>query len=227
MTYPHVLGELATMRLVAAGRSIARYGDGEFNLCRSGRAKVQSFHADLSLRLQAILQMSGDCLVGLPNLRSDTPKAPFWQQYESAWGLLNLKRSYVSSFVTRPDSAPWLDTPEYWALVESLWQGHKVTLVRGSGRSLTAADLVGADVTEIVGPAQDSWDQYDALLASVLATRPSRALLCLGPTATVMAVDLCAHGIHAVDVGHVGQFYRKHLRGEDPTIRTEADKVAV
>jgi hypothetical protein len=54
---------------------------------------------------------------------------------------------------------------------------------------------------------------------------PERVLLCLGPTATVMAVDLCARGIHAVDLGHLGLFYKKHLRG-DPMVRTDADKVA-
>ena len=38
MKYPHVLGELDTLRLVSGGRSLARYGDGEFNLCRGARA---------------------------------------------------------------------------------------------------------------------------------------------------------------------------------------------
>lgn len=225
MTYPPVLGELETLRLVAAGRSLARYGDGEFNLCRGARAKAQAYDRQLSWRLQAALHVSGDCLIGIPNLRSETPKAAFWRKYESAWGLLGA-RNYVSSFVTRPDSAPWINTPEYWTLVESLWRGQKIVLVRGNARSLTAEELTGADVTEILAPAEDAWAHYDDLLTAVVAMQPARVLLCLGPTATVMAVDLCKLGIHAIDTGHLGLFWRKHLSGDDPTIRTEADKVA-
>lgn len=224
--YPTVLSEIDTLARVAAGASIARYGDGEFNLCVGGRAKAQVADRSLRSRLCQILQHSGDCLVGIPNLKSQTPKLPFWKKYETAWSLL-ANRAYVSSFVTRPDSAPWIDTLRYWSLVESLWKGERVTLVRGSGRSLTADDLVGADVTEVVGPAENAWRQYDELMTAVLATVPTRVLICLGPTATVMAVDLAALGIHAIDFGHGGMFWRKHLRGEDPTIRTEADKVAV
>jgi hypothetical protein len=33
MTYPEVLSDYATLELVQHGRSLARYGDGEFNLC--------------------------------------------------------------------------------------------------------------------------------------------------------------------------------------------------
>ena len=226
MTYPHVLGELETLQAVASGRSLARYGDGEFNLCYNGRAKAQAYAQSLAGRLRAILIESGDCLVGIPNLRAQTPKAAFWGKYLVTGAELLTDRLYVSSFVTRPDSAPWIDTPDYWATVESLWRGQRVTLVRGSGSSLTAADLVGADVTEIIGPAQDAWLRYPALMAAVLATRPTRVLLCLGPAATVLAVELAALGLHAIDIGHVGMFLRKHRRGE-PMVVTAADKVAV
>jgi hypothetical protein len=214
--YPAVLSEAKTMALVAAGASIARFGDGEFNLCRGGRAKAQSHQPEIGRRLREILADAGQCLVGIPNIHSDTPKADFWQKYR---GFPHLgQRSYVSSFITRPDSAPWIDTPTYWAQVHSLWVDHRVTLVRGSGRSLTAEDLWGAaSVTEVIGPPEEAWENYHGLITAVLATRPTRVLLCLGPTATVMAVDLAAMGIHAVDLGHLGRFLRRHRKGEDVT----------
>jgi hypothetical protein len=40
-----------------------------------------------------------------------------------------------------------------------------------------------------------------------------------------MAVDLCAIGIQAIDLGHIGLFLRKHRRGE-PMVVTQADKDA-
>jgi hypothetical protein len=112
--YPKVLGELETMRLVASGRSIARYGDGELKMAgRSAGIKSQQWHPDLQQRLLDILQDSGDCLVGIPNIFSDTPKTDFWPKYIWSAELL-VDRPYVSSFITRPDSAPWINTPEYW-----------------------------------------------------------------------------------------------------------------
>lgn len=219
--YPDVIGELDTLEVVLSGRSLARYGDGEFHLCDGGRAKAQQADAGLQRRLQGILTASGHCLVGIPNLHSQTPKAAFWRPFAQQARRL-ADRPYVSAFVTRPDSAPWIDTPAYWARLSALWRGQDVTLVRGSTRSFTAADLAGAkSVTEIVGPKVDAWRQYGSLLERIQASQPERVLLCLGPTATVMAVDLCAHGVHAVDVGHAGAFYRKHINGQPMTMTAE------
>lgn len=226
--YPSVLSEDETLREVLAGRSLARYGDGEFKMCGGAGAKAQRADASLTKRLRAILQDSGSCLVGIPNARSETPKIELWTK-QAVLGLRYLApgRTYGSAFVTRPDSAPWIHRPDYWRAVESLWRGVDVTLVRGSGKSLTAEDLnvTGAGcVTEIVGPIQHAWAEREALLERI--GTPARVLLCLGPSATALAVDLAAKGVHAIDLGHVGMFLRKVRRG-DPLLVTEADKVAV
>lgn len=219
--YPKVEGEYKTLARVVAGQSIARYGDGELKMAdRVVGIKSQQPDEELTRRLAAILHDSGECMVGIPNIRSDTPKAEHWGKFTQYAGLL-ADRPYVSSFITRPDSAPWINTPEYWALLESLWVDQDVTLVRGSGKSFTAERLMGYNekreqvapaarsVTEIMAPRQQAWFEYDSLLERI--GTPKRALLCLGPTATVMAVDLCARGVHAIDLGHVGMFYKKHL----------------
>jgi hypothetical protein len=62
-------------------------------------------------------------------------------------------------------------------------------------------------ITEIMGPRSDAWSSYGELLEQI--GRPDRVLISLGPTATVLAVDLCARGVHAIDVGHMGAFYRR------------------
>lgn len=221
--YPRVTNERDTLAAALAGRSIARYGDGELNLCRARPAKRQGWDVRLAARLLDILMDSGECLVGIPNLHSETPKAAFWGKYRNSGDLL-ANRPYASAFITRPDSAPWIDTPEYWSALESLWVGQNVTLVTGGRHGLTTADLVGARaVNEIRAPEKDAWGGYDALLARI--GTPYRALLCLGPTATVLAVDLCAKGVHAIDLGHVGMFMRKHRAGQPMTV-TDEDKVA-
>lgn len=221
--YPQVLGESETLDRVLAGESIARYGDGEFKMCRGSGIKSQEWHPELGGRLEKILHDSGACMVGIPNIHSDTPKSDFWDKYTRS-AILLANRPYVSSFITRPDSAPWINDDDYWRRLESLWVGQDVTLVRGSGKSLTAEDLVDArEVTEILAPRQHAFAQYGELLKRI--GRPKRVLICLGPTATVMAVDLCARGIHAVDLGHVGMFLRKRRRGE-PMWVSDKDRVA-
>lgn len=213
--YPSVLGESATLDLVISGRSLSRYGDGELKMCDGASIKSQAHAPSLQARLSEIIRRPGQCLVGIPNVHSDTPKAPHWGKFERYSRLLTAGQSYVSSFVTRPDSAPWINTPDYWARLESLWFGRAITLVRGSSKSLTAEDLTSADtVTEIIAPRQQAWAEYDSILERVLSVKPSRVLIGLGPTATVLAVDLCARGIHAIDLGHVALFLRKYRRGE-------------
>jgi Glycosyltransferase GT-D fold len=208
--WPAVLSEEETLRqVVEEGRSLARYGDGEFKLCQGGSIKSQVFEPTLGKRLREILLSSGDCLVGIPNLAM--PTKPFWDQFRvpKITAFFDMKRVYGSAFVSRPDSAPWIHNPTYWKNIESLWRGRNVTLVRGSGKSLTAALLTpsAASVNEILCPRQNAWAERGALLEQI--GRPERVLLCCGPTATVLAADLAAIGVQAIDLGHIGMWFKR------------------
>jgi hypothetical protein len=207
--WPAVLSEEETLRQVLQGRSLARYGDGEFKLCYGASIKSQAFDALLGKRLREILRASGDCLVGIPNLHM--PTKPFWDQFRipKYTQLLVMDRVYGSAFVSRPDSAPWIHNPTYWKNIESLWRGRNVTLVRGSGKSLTASLLTpsAASVNEILCARQHAWAEREALLEKI--GRPERVLLCCGPTATVLAVELAARGVHAIDLGHIGMWFKR------------------
>ena len=231
MSYPtNILGEFDTLAAVVGGRSIARYGDGEFKMAAHGAGiKSQCANPRLSQRLKEILRDSGDCLVGIPNIdqcvkqNQNLDKVEFWLKQRGFFHLL-AERQYVSSFITRPDSAPWIDTDDYWSMLESLWRGQEITLVRGSGKSFTADRLMEAGaktVREIQAPRQHAWAEYDSLMRKI--GTPPRVLLCLGPTATVMAVDLCAKGVHAIDLGHAGMFHKKRVAGE-PLAVTDEDR---
>lgn len=212
--WPRVLSEEETLGLVLDGFSLGRYGDGEFKLCLGGQAKSQRADPILQKRLRSALHSSGECLIGIPNLDRKTKE--FWNQYRTSkiTDLLDLKRTYASSFVSRPDSAPWIHTPSYWEEVEKLWRGKDVTLVRGSGKSLTKPLLrSAASVNEIVCDRQHAWASYSQLLEQI--GRPSRVLLCCGAMATIMAVDLCAKGVHAVDLGHIGMWFKRQQLSAD------------
>lgn len=229
--WPTVAGEFDTLRMILAGRSIARYGDGELKMAfHVVGIKSQEAHEQLSRRLRGILRDSGSCLVGLPNIHgvnasvlSSEQKKEFWHHFTGPRYVQMLAdRPYVSSFISRPDSAPWINTAEYWTAVQSLWIGQDVTVVGGSGKSLKPEDLDGAaTITHVLCRKQHAWQDYDEILERI--GTPKRALICLGPTATVLAVDLCKKGVHAIDLGHIAMFLRKWRRHE-PMVVNDADK---
>jgi hypothetical protein len=226
--YPLVLSERETLAAAHRGASLARYGDGELKLALDRDAKSQHGDQGLAKRLRQILAApTGACLVCIPNIESKTPKAEFWAQYKADRYVrlyrgprLAVGPAYGSSFITRPDSAPWIDVPEYWAAVVDLWRGQDVVLVRGSSKSLTAADLVDArSVDEQIASRQHAWRIMGA--HGQLIGEKRRVFLCLGATATVLAFDLAAEGVHALDLGHVGMFLRKEGRFDARVSRHE------
>lgn len=220
MTYPDVLSEWATLQAAADGVSLSRFGDGELKICQGRDAKSQQHHPELSAALCRILMdKAGPCLPCIPRDVRGGPKAKFWRHYLTDRAILRLYRpgaTYGSAFVTRPDSAPAIDVPDYWAQVRLLWEGRDVVLVRGSGKSLTAQRLPGArSVHEIVGPVQHAWKARKELFGQLRGER-RRVILCLGATATVLAWQLAQEGVHALDLGHIGMFTKRI--GQDGTV---------
>jgi hypothetical protein len=221
MKYPHVITETRTLALLHDGHSIARFGDGELRLAIGKECTSQRRVPGLAEELRAMLKAPRNCLVGIPNF-AQTPKAENWTRYAGEqFTKLYGAKEYASSFITRPDSAPWIDTPEYWADVRRLWYGRDVILVRGDEKSITPAMLDGtaASVRIVDGPRQHAYASIAEIEALTLAAageimRDRRqasplVILCLGATATALAWRL-AHkpGLQALDLGHIGMFMR-------------------
>ena len=135
--YPEVMSEEVTLELVSKGRSIARYGDGEMNLAMGGSGISQrETSAEMRAELVRILAEPSDCLVGIPNVFSHTPRKSSWLKYATTHIVKYFPQpKYASSFITRPDSAPWIDTPWFWETMRGLWRNKEVTLVYGGPTS--------------------------------------------------------------------------------------------
>lgn len=228
-----MLSEGLTLQRAVAGSNLARFGDGELKIARGKDAKSQPHHPALEKALRAILRdwRSTTVLPCIPNINAGdkSPKEGFWAQYRNAdWVKLYAADGYYgSSFVTRPDSMPRAPDKNYWALLEMLWVGLDVVVVTGSHKGLQAADLKhAASVETIAAPAQNAWTVHDQLLDRLKGAKGRNVLLCLGATATVLAWELAAHGVHAIDLGHVGMFLRKHRAGQALEV-TDADRAQI
>jgi hypothetical protein len=77
--YPNVIDEFETLDLVCRGRSIARYGDGEFNLVRGGNCVSQRLVPGVRAELERILRWKDpELLVAIPRLDERSPKNKNW-----------------------------------------------------------------------------------------------------------------------------------------------------
>lgn len=212
--YPKVLGEEATLAAAAAGASLARYGDGEFKLALGHDNISQMASKELAADLRRILvEPRAGLLVAIPNIRRNA-KPDSWANYGATkyCDLLSPKMAYGSAFITRPDSAPWIDTPDYWDSVRALWAGKDVTLVTGSRveRSLHPGMMPEAAAVRLVVDEASHRDAYERIdqIEEQIGTPAGPVLMCLGACATVLAARLAAKGVHALDLGHIGMFLR-------------------
>jgi hypothetical protein len=213
-SWPAVRNEDETLDAVLSGKGIARFGDGEFNICLGGNCVSQKFDKKLSEELKSILYNGAEnCIVGTVRRAEGSPKNWFWDNIvsrEKVIKLHNPKLEYYSSFISRPDSAPWINNEIYWNKLFSLWKGKDVTLVAGSGRSLTPEKLHHAkSVRHIEATYRDSYDVIDRLEKECIAANNNIVILCCGATASVLAARLSKKSFHALDLGHIGMF-KKH-----------------
>lgn len=214
MNYPHVRDEWATLSKVLEGFSIARYGDGELKLMQGRRCVSQHHNPDIESELRAIIGAAKTkALVGIPTIDTRSPKYELWNGMKKKFTpYLNRHATYYSSFITRPDSAPWLGTVAYFDLIESLWKDQRVTFVGNGTRSLTPKFLMdtGADHVDWVECSYaHSYVDIDSLTKQARTKGNHRVILCVGPTATCMAERL-ADSFHAIDLGHIGMFWRRY-----------------
>lgn len=204
-----VLSEAETIDLCRT-QSIARYGDGELRVALGGSAISQRRDKRLAHELRTILRENvAGLLVGVPNFDA-TPRKQNWDKYrDDQFAMLyTTGRQYASSLITRPDSAPWIDRPEYWQAVRELWRGQDAVLVVGDRKSITPEMLMdAASVRVVTGPTKHAYTDIDRLEREI-GTPSGPVLMCLGCTATALASRLHKRGVHALDLGHIGMFMR-------------------
>lgn len=197
--------------------SVARYGDGELRCALKGEG-CTSQRADkgIARELTEIMQCAENgLLVCVPNFHRG-PRVKSWARYSSGkFEHLYKQEQYGSAFITRPDSAPWIDTPEYWENVRRIWSDKDITLVVGDAKSITPEmlsvgpkNLPGAKSVRVVtGPRQHAYAEIDRIEEEI--GKPSGiVIMCLGATATVLAARLNRKGVHALDLGHIGMFMK-------------------
>lgn len=227
--------------------SLSRFGDGEFRLIMSflnnssDDIGFQQFNADLGKRLLDVLNSSCPELeIGLPSPMFGSPVAKLKEYPQKFWRDMNIaylnmvcdnidsKRIYADSFLTRfySDYEPPRDCADYVKILKSLWDGRNILIVEGEKSRLGVGnDLFDNTLSRkrILCPPKNAFSKIKEIENYTVecAEKDTLVLIALGPTATVLAHDLCLRGVQSIDIGHIDIEYEWMLRGADDKIEVE------
>lgn len=226
---PHIMSIDQTVeKIVTSGASVSRFGDGEILLIGGKRIGFQQEDSRLSARLAEVLRSSlPNHIVCLSDVFVQTDRynrraRRFWNAhfylYGYLWDRYLLKdREYGNTFMTRPymDFKDKSLAADWFIKLKSIWQGREIVFIEGEKSRLGVGnDLFdnAQQIQRILCRSTSAFDHYDLILQEALKLDKNKLILvALGPTATVLAYDLCRLGYQAIDVGHVDIEYEWYL----------------
>ncbi|WP_179957485.1 GT-D fold domain-containing glycosyltransferase [Exilibacterium tricleocarpae] len=222
--YPKVRTETETIQKILAERkSIARFGDGEFNLCIGITKAMQKYDLELVARLKQILNTSdNNILIGINTINSENDLTKTWKKFIIRRGnrvlrLFNCNRTYDSSTITTifPSQKEAFDS--YIELLKQVWHNRKVVFVVGKNSHFFFEEDLFHNIAQhefIYAPGKNAFEKYDHILSAIKQYDTSwLIMLSLGPTATLLAYDLSKSGYQAIDLGKTPSNYKLAKNG--------------
>ena len=229
---PKVLNSLETLDIILKERkSMCRLGDGEFNLIFGKKLGFQNTDTELGNALKNIVSDNKTkCLIGIPDVFGSLKmyrkkSADFWYSYlgtnrKKMIELLDLNIQYVNTNVTRFQTGYWdkSETEKIIAKYKEIWDNREIVFIEGEKTRLGVGnDLFdnAESIERILGPATDAFARRMEILdyCEKYVDKNKLIILALGPTATVLAYELCSKGFWALDLGHIDIQYEYYLRG--------------
>jgi glycosyltransferase family protein len=225
--FPLVINKWETLDLIKnQQKSIARYGDAEFNIINGHHSiGFQDYNEKLAQRLSNILiSKNENILIGIPKVFSDLRKfksksRSFWREYlygnrASIYSRLDLNKRYYDSLVTRlyiTSREPYGKIADLFAQWIEVWKDREIIIIEGKGKYFGGGnDLLetAASVQRIYAPSKNAFNEYEEILRKgKQISREKLLLISLGPTATLLAYDLCESGYQAIDIGNLDNEY--------------------
>ncbi len=233
--------------LINTNCSIARFGDGEFNIIMGGKAVFQESDPVLSKRLKEILTSNSTNLyVGIPkvyfnisviNKKLDFQPRDFilnwfFPQEEILRSLIDLYKEYIPTEITQMYMHfSDYDFEKYFEKIKEIWKNKDIVIACGDRVFDNIENNIfdcASSIEYVYCPTTNAFSQYDEILGKLKNFDTSKLMiLILGPTATVLAYDLNNLGYRALDFGHIAKDYDaycKKLSKNNETISKFFDK---
>ena len=225
--------------IIYNNKSIARFGDGEFQIIFGNNIGFQSSNKKLSNRLKNVLQSNEEgLLIGIPDVfNTDILEYNFKDFAKNYWKkwvekfkfnliqLIHINKIYYSSLFTRfyIDYIEHKGIDEYIKKLKKIWEQKDVLIIEGEKSRLGIGNNLFDNmksIKRIICPSKQAFTLYDKILSAALKIdKNNLILLALGPTATILAYDLYKAGYHVIDVGHVDIEYEWYLRNATTKIK--------
>lgn len=222
-----------TVRLLASGYSVARYGDGEISMILDKYSIwFQDYDPSLGKRLREVLSTNlsnpdnKKFSIALYSAYGSLDSFPldqknFWariiiKHQKRLYDLIDKDYEYGCTDFSRFKDAgiKSVENINYRAnLIKSIWEGKRLLVIEGSSVRLGIGnDLLcnATSVKRIIIPSKNAWSMYDKILEAALSMKDSvdMVLAIAGPTASVLAYDLYCQGIQTIDLGHLNPNYQ-------------------
>lgn len=211
-------------KIIRTDRSIARIGDGEFEIIAGNSIPFQNRSLALQARLIEILSSrSESCLIGLQPYELVRPEkitrfadfsyadSCFAQISETIIRKTSPGYPFANALISRLPAFREVGLDR----IRRLWHERDVVLVSGLGSAFQCDPRLfnnTRSTERVFGMSENAFSNYGELLGRCMRMdRDKLFLIALGPTATVLAFDLSVAGFQAIDVGHLSNCYHEYL----------------
>ena len=212
--------------------SLSRFGDGEF-LWMSGKSheSFQKYTPELGRRLCEVIKSDNPkLLLGFPKGMQDASICNMYAKLH--WTIIREKyfplvvdfldkdKIYCDASITRPyiDYKNRETSRKSFENLRRIWCDKDIVIVEGEKTKLGLGnDLFdnAKSVARIVCPAENAFESIDSIENCIKknVVKDCLILAALGPTATILASDMCREGYQVVDIGHIDVEYMWYLKG--------------
>jgi len=226
----HILSAAGTIKKVNQGYSLARYGDGEFNIILNNPTPAfQPYSKSLSDKLAKTLDNHHEkLLLCIPKAFQNLSPYTFsskrfyieflsknWHKIKpylnsSCYGDTNISRIYI-------DYKSKQGTKKRIADLKTIWHKKDIVIIEGNKTFFGINnDLLDncKSIKRIICPSTNAFKNYAEILETAKQKiKPGTlVLIALGPTATILAADLANLGYQAIDIGHLDIEYEWYLK---------------
>ena len=216
-------------KIISEKKSICRFGDGELDVILGKSLGFQRPTPEIAKKLEEVLTSKQDfCFIGIPdainNFDNITEESKdFWiknmLRVRNIWlKYLSPDRVYLTANLTRL-YIRYKDKnmcAKNFEKLKSIWENRDVVICEGAQTRIGVGNdiLDGCkSVKRIICPSENAFDKYDQIIAELKKqNKDSLFLIALGPTATLLALEMKKNGYQALDVGHFDIEYEWFLR---------------
>lgn len=223
-------------QIINEKKSLSRFGDGEmlWTLNIEHRS-YQKSSEELTKKLKEVLQNKNkNLIIGLPNLLDKENLNKYnldcrihWvkfitSKFKEFIKFVDRDRIYADAQITRCyiDYKDKSFTKERYANLERIWYEKEVLIVEGEKTRLGIGNDLFSNakkIERIICPSTNAFDKYEEILNAIKKNGKNKIIiLALGPTATILAKDICdLNGdkieYQALDLGHIDIEYEWFL----------------